>query len=317
MALPSSGQISLNDVNVELGNSGTAQIDMNSSAVRTLFEIASGEIEMSDGYGKAAFTPWTTTPTFQNFTGDGSTQNGTYTPTSGTVKFLVMMWGSVGHGGNTTPYSNLPSIGASGAAGAGYSERLYTHSGSTTYSYTLGSQANYQAVGGGYTPPLRTYAGTTYFYGPGATMSCTGTGNPGGSGTGSGGTFNASGGAGGTSTGGGGGSRTGNGTSSGGNGGTSLAAGATNINFMGWRGFDWSSSWGETSDRGSSGRGKYHPRSGDPYDGGALTTMETNWANANDYANAGAPKSNVSNGTKGAPAQILILEYHSGDDDGT
>ena len=53
MALPSSGQITLNQVNVELGNSGTAQISMNDSAVRTLFGIASGEIEMSDGYGKA------------------------------------------------------------------------------------------------------------------------------------------------------------------------------------------------------------------------------------------------------------------------
>ena len=53
MALPGSGQITLNQVNVELGLSGTAQIGMNDSAVRTLFGIASGEIEMSDGYGKA------------------------------------------------------------------------------------------------------------------------------------------------------------------------------------------------------------------------------------------------------------------------
>ena len=53
MALPASGQISLNDVNVELGNSGTAQIDMNSAAVRGLFGVASGQISMSDGYGKA------------------------------------------------------------------------------------------------------------------------------------------------------------------------------------------------------------------------------------------------------------------------
>ena len=59
MALQSSGQISLNDVNVELGNSGTAQIDMNSSDVRGLFGIASGEIEMSDGYGKANFSAMT------------------------------------------------------------------------------------------------------------------------------------------------------------------------------------------------------------------------------------------------------------------
>ena len=53
MALPSSGQITLNEVNVELGNSGTAYIEMNSSAVRGLFGIASGEIEMADGHGKS------------------------------------------------------------------------------------------------------------------------------------------------------------------------------------------------------------------------------------------------------------------------
>ena len=53
MALPASGQITLNQVNVELGLSGTAQIGMNDAAVRGLFGIASGEIEMSDGYGKS------------------------------------------------------------------------------------------------------------------------------------------------------------------------------------------------------------------------------------------------------------------------
>ena len=316
MALTSSGQISLNDVNVELGLSGTAQISLNDSAVRGLFEISSGEIEMADGYGKADFSPWTTTPTFQNFKGTyvGTTVNGTYTPTAGTVKFLVMMWGSVGHGGNSTDYSNLPPIGVSGANGAAYSERLYTHSGNTTYNYTLGSQANYQATSGS---PTRHYAGTTYFYGTGATMSCTGTGNPGGGGAASGGTFNANGGGGGNSTGGGGGSRTGAGQSNGSNGGTSVASGAVNINFMGWRGFDWSSSWGESSDRGSSGRGKYHPRSGDVYGGTALTSMETAFAAVHKYAQAGAPKSNVSNGTRGDQSQIVILEYHSGDSDGT
>lgn len=54
MALPSSGAISLNDVNVELGNSGTAQIDMGSAAVRGLFGVASGAISMSNGYGKSS-----------------------------------------------------------------------------------------------------------------------------------------------------------------------------------------------------------------------------------------------------------------------
>lgn len=53
MALPSSGAISLNDVNVELGLSGTATISMNDSAVRTLFGVASGGIGMANGYGKS------------------------------------------------------------------------------------------------------------------------------------------------------------------------------------------------------------------------------------------------------------------------
>ena len=53
MALPASGAISLNQVNVELGNSGTAQIGMNDADVRTLFDDASGQIAMSQGYGKS------------------------------------------------------------------------------------------------------------------------------------------------------------------------------------------------------------------------------------------------------------------------
>jgi hypothetical protein len=63
MTLPASGQITLNQVNVELGNSGTAQIGMNDAAVRALFGIPSGEIEMSDGYGKSSETVLTSAGT--------------------------------------------------------------------------------------------------------------------------------------------------------------------------------------------------------------------------------------------------------------
>jgi len=53
MALPASGAISLNNVNVELGLSGTTLISMNQASVRGLFGKASGAIRMNDGYGKA------------------------------------------------------------------------------------------------------------------------------------------------------------------------------------------------------------------------------------------------------------------------
>jgi hypothetical protein len=53
MSLPTTGPISLSQVNVELGRSATAAISMNESAVRTLFGRASGAISMQDGRGKA------------------------------------------------------------------------------------------------------------------------------------------------------------------------------------------------------------------------------------------------------------------------
>jgi hypothetical protein len=64
MPLPSSGAISFNNINVELGLTATAQISLNDSAVRTLFGVSSGAISMSQGYGKSnafAFTISTNT----------------------------------------------------------------------------------------------------------------------------------------------------------------------------------------------------------------------------------------------------------------
>ena len=59
MALPGSGStISLSQVNTELGRGSTATIDMNDSALRSLFgKAGSGTtISMSDGWGKSAIT---------------------------------------------------------------------------------------------------------------------------------------------------------------------------------------------------------------------------------------------------------------------
>jgi len=71
MALPSSGAISLNNVNVELGNSGTASINMGSAAVRDLFGVSSGAIDMADGYGKSSVA-------YTSATGGTITTSGNY-----------------------------------------------------------------------------------------------------------------------------------------------------------------------------------------------------------------------------------------------
>lgn len=54
MTLPSSGAISLSQVNTELGYSSTATISLNDSAVRSLAGVSSGTISMSNLYGKSS-----------------------------------------------------------------------------------------------------------------------------------------------------------------------------------------------------------------------------------------------------------------------
>ena len=54
MALNPTGQISLGNVNTELGLSTTAQISLGATGVRTLYNVASGAIRLAaDGYGKS------------------------------------------------------------------------------------------------------------------------------------------------------------------------------------------------------------------------------------------------------------------------
>ena len=54
MTLPASGAISLGQVNTELSRSATAALGLGDSAVRALFGIASGAIDMNTGHGKSS-----------------------------------------------------------------------------------------------------------------------------------------------------------------------------------------------------------------------------------------------------------------------
>lgn len=78
MTLPSSGAISMNDVNVELNRSGTTTISLNDADVRALAGVASGQISMSNLYGKSNVGEIWTNTGITAFTNNGvMTDDGT------------------------------------------------------------------------------------------------------------------------------------------------------------------------------------------------------------------------------------------------
>ena len=157
MTLPSSGAISLNDVNVELGNSGTASIDMNSSDVRTLFGIASGEIEMADGYGKSAFTGYIATggtiTTDGNYKVHTFTSSGTFSVSQvgdETADWLVIAGGGTGGLGGTTSATSIDRGGGGGAGGLRTSYGSTSGGGASAESNVAFTASNYTiTVGAG------------------------------------------------------------------------------------------------------------------------------------------------------------------------
>ena len=121
MTLPASGAISLNNVNVELGLTATAQIGLNDAAVRDLFGVASGVITMADGYGKlhgmvATGGTITTDGDYKVHTFNSS---GTFTVTTlgdiGTVEYLVI----AGGGGSGAVAGGGGGCGGGGASAGG------------------------------------------------------------------------------------------------------------------------------------------------------------------------------------------------------
>jgi hypothetical protein len=80
MTLPASGSsISLNQVNVELGLSGTTTITMNQTTLRTLFAVASGAISMSNGFSKSAVTAAVSSIAVSGSASTNPFTNGTWT----------------------------------------------------------------------------------------------------------------------------------------------------------------------------------------------------------------------------------------------
>lgn len=89
MTLAASGAISLGgstatrSINLELGQSATAQVSMNDTNVRTLAGVASGAIVMpTNFYGKSAVTIVLSNQSIADFTGGGSNASAGYQLTS-------------------------------------------------------------------------------------------------------------------------------------------------------------------------------------------------------------------------------------------
>lgn len=151
MTLPT-GTITMNQVNVELGNPGTSQISLNDTAVRNLASIPSGTISMDDLRGKSSFgvvggTPYSVGENEYNV----FTSSGPLTISGGPLTLEYLMIGGGGgagaaRGGSGTAAYNpstgrgsLPA-GAGGGGGAGaYRRGIIEVPGNMSTTVTVGA----------------------------------------------------------------------------------------------------------------------------------------------------------------------------------
>lgn len=142
MALPASGAISVNAINVELGRVGTTQASLNDSALRTLAGVPSGTIDLQDFHGKANYSPMvasggviTTYGDYKvhTFTSGGTFQVTSLGTTNGAVEYLLVGGGGAGGTGGKS------NAGGAGGGGAGGFITGAANVGVTSYPVSVGS----------------------------------------------------------------------------------------------------------------------------------------------------------------------------------
>lgn len=179
MTLPSNTTISMSQINSELGKGANAVISLNDSDVRTLLGKPSGQISMSDGWGKYVGPPVPPTFTYLICAGGGG----------GGMHFNSAVGGGGGGGGGVIERSSSTYMGTivkgssltivigSGGQAATQSGIVATHAtqgGNTTLSSSNGGSE--YVVGGG--------CGASYLYNNGYLISpATAYGGSGGGGT--------------------------------------------------------------------------------------------------------------------------------------
>jgi len=154
MTLQSSGPISMNDINIELGRSSGASINLNDAAVRALAGVPSGTISLSNFYGKSSFTIG-----FDNVisrTRGGSSPSSIYLDvtlnTNGTVSagggfgLIPTRWGTPTTTGIGSQYEVLLQVTNSGVDGGGSGDYVRFAGQSINFGYGANANTSWYAL---------------------------------------------------------------------------------------------------------------------------------------------------------------------------